>query len=204
MSRPSDPQPSETLPPPICDGAMSLEAAIAARRSLREFTGEPLTRGQIGQLCWAAQGVTEPREGLRSAPSAGALYPIELYVVTPSGVLHYDPAAHTLRTHLRGDLRRPLERAALNQRWVGSASACFVVAAEVSRTARKYGQRALRYCLLEAGHVAQNLHLQAVALGLGSVAVGAFEDEKVAALLQLPRGRQVLYLVPVGPAEPLR
>jgi SagB-type dehydrogenase family enzyme len=192
----------EALPPPALDGHMSVEQAIARRRSVREFRDQPLTCAQIGQCCWAAQGITEPTEGLRAAPSAGALYPIEIYVVTHDGVEHYEPQEHALRPQIEGDLRRTLQRASLNQRWVGSAAACFVIAAAIDRTARKYGDRAGRYCLLEAGHVAQNLHLQATALGLGSVAIGAFEDDDIARLLRLPRGQQVLYLVAIGvPAE---
>lgn len=184
------------LPAPQIRGTMSLEEAIAARRSVREFSDRPLTRAELGQLCWASQGLTGAER--RAAPSAGALYPIELYVVTAEGVAHYRPGEHRLEPHQAGDLRAALRRAALDQDTVTQAPACIVIAAEPARTARKYSTRAERYCLLEAGHVAQNLLLQATALGLAGVPVGAFQDEAVAAALKLPPEQRVLYLVPIG------
>jgi SagB-type dehydrogenase family enzyme len=179
-------------------GSMSIEEAIAARRSVREFTGEALTTRQISQLCWAAQGVTDEHRGFRASPSAGALYPVELYVVTANGVSHYRSRGHRLKTHLAGDRRMALQAAALHQQAIGDAPACFVIAAVIERTARKYGARAERYCFVEAGHIAQNILLQATALGLGGVPIGAYEDDEVARVLKLPRGQRVLYLVSVG------
>jgi len=187
------------LPQPQTNGKMSLEQALQKRRSVREFLGGDLTLEQISQLCWAAQGITDPKRGYRTCPSAGALYPLELYVVTRQGVSHYVPQGHKLKEHLAGDLRTELANASLHQPCVARGSATFVIAAVTSRTAARYGRRAERYVLLEAGHAAQNLLLQATALGLGAVPVGAFEDDKIAELLKLPEGCQPVYLVPVGP-----
>ncbi|MBW1881339.1 MAG: SagB/ThcOx family dehydrogenase, partial [Deltaproteobacteria bacterium] len=173
------------LPAPRTTGTVTVEGALAARRSVRTFTAEPLTRAELAQLLWAAQGVThEP--GRRTAPSAGALYPIELYAVTPDGLFHYQPDGHRLVLRSKGDLRGALAIAALDQECVAGAAAVFVVTGVVSRTAAKYGGLAERYVLLEAGHVGQNLALQAVALDLGAVTVGAFEDDKVQRALGLP------------------
>jgi len=197
MIRPSQDS-DRRLPPPVLKGRMSLEEAIAARRSVREFTDKSLTVEQISQLCWAGQGVTDPTGQFRAAPSAGALYPIELYVVTANGVDHYEPKSHRLERHLPGDVRRSLQRAALDQAALGNAPACVAIAAVVQRTARKYSDRAERYCFIEAGHVAQNILLQATALRLAGVPIGAFEDKKVAAVLKLPKDHRVIYLLPMG------
>ncbi len=193
---------SVALPPLQTVGGMPLVQAIFQRQSVRRFLDRQLEPEQIGQLCWAAQGITDPGRGRRTAPSAGALYPLELYVVSASGVEHYLPAQHALERHLTGDLRRKLSQSALSQESVADSPVCFVIAAVVERSAVKYGERAERYCFLEAGHVAQNILLQATALGLDGVPVGAFEDHQVAAVLKLPAGQRVLYLVPVGYAAP--
>lgn len=193
-------RPAVALPPPQLKGDMSLEEALAARRSVRKFQPTPLTAEQIGQLCWAAQGISDKARGLRTAPSAGATYPLELYVVTAEGVRRYLPSAHALDSHLADDVREALCRAALGQRCVAQAPAVFVIAADVSRTARKYGDRARRYVDIEVGHAAQNLLLQAVALDLGAVPVGAFDDAEVAKALKLPAEHAPLYLIPVGKA----
>lgn len=186
------------LPAPEARGETSLEETLARRRSVRDFTGTALSESEIGQLCWAAQGETA-RGGYRTAPSAGALYPLELYVVTGEGVLRYEPRGHRLTRHRPGDHRFGLQQAALAQAPVGEAPAVFVVAAVYRRTAVKYGAgRARRYVQLEAGHAAQNLLLQAVALGLGAVPIGAFEDRRVQAVLDLPADHEPLYLIPVG------
>jgi len=191
---------SRPLPPPRTTSQVPLEAALEQRRSVRSFLPDPLTEEEIGQLLWAAQGVTEPT-GHRTAPSAGALYPLELYAVTPDAVLHYEPAAHAVAVRLEGDYRPPLQAAAWGQDPVGEAPVTFVIAAVVERTAVKYGERASRYVQLEAGHAAQNILLQAAALGLGAVPIGAFRDDQLAALLELPRAERPLYLVPVGHAR---
>lgn len=188
---------SRPLPSPRTDGEVSLEAALDQRRSVREFLPDPLTDAELGQLLWAAQGITDPT-GLRTAPSAGALYPLEIYAVTQEGVLHYDPATHSVATQHSGDHRRELMAAALAQAAIGEAPVTLVVAAIYERTAVKYGDRATRYVQLEAGHAAQNVLLQAVTLGLGAVPIGAFSDERVAAIVGLAAGELPLYLIPVG------
>lgn len=191
------------LPPPTQSGQTSLQQLLQQRRSIREYRTEPLSLANVGQLLWAAQGITDAR-GLRTAPSAGALYPLELYVVAgkvtglEAGVYHYQVHSHKLVPHVAGDKRRALAQAAYMQTWLADAPAVFVISADYSRTSKKYGQRATRYVHIEVGHAAQNLFLQAEDLGLGCVVVGAFEDEEVADLLQLPAGFVPLILVPVG------
>ncbi len=186
------------LPIPTPTGRVSLQEAIGSRRCVREFTSRPLTPKQISQLCWAGQGVTEPQEGLRAAPSAGALYPIELYLVTADGVDHYSPRQHRLARHLAGDVRPALRRTALDQEMISDAPLSVVIASNLKRMTRKYGGRAMRYCLLEAGHVAQNILLQATAIHLAGVPIGAFEDRKTAAVVKLPASERVLYLLTIG------
>ena len=186
------------LPAPARTGSVSLEEALARRRSVRDFSAEPLTDQQLGQLLWAAQGITSA-EGMRTAPSAGALYPLEMYVALARGFFHYDPQRHELHRMSALDLRPGLCRAALEQEAVLKAPAVFLIAAVYERTASKYGpERAPRYVHLEAGHAAQNLLLQAVALGLGGVPVGAFQDAQLQKAASLPAGQQPLYLIPVG------
>ena len=186
------------LPAPLRSGRVSLEEALTRRRSVREFDRRALSEQQLGQLLWAAQGITHG-DGLRTAPSAGALYPLELYVATPEGVFHYDPRKHQLQRIFRADVRPELWRAALEQNQLRDAGAVFVIAAVFDRTARKYGPaRAPRYVHMEAGHAAQNLLLQAAALNLGAVPVGAFHDEQVQKVLTLPKDHEPMYLIPVG------
>lgn len=191
------------LPPPRLSGETDLERLLAGRRSVRAFAPTSLSLDELGQLLWAAQGVTDP-QGLRTAPSAGALYPLELYVIAGAvdglgeAVYHYVPEHHRLEKVAAGDRRRSLAAAALSQSWVEDAAAVIAFTAVVERTARKYGRRARRYVDIEAGHAAQNLFLQAEALGLGTVVVGAFDDQAVAGVLELPRDRAPLSLMPVG------
>jgi SagB-type dehydrogenase family enzyme len=189
------------LPRPQVTGGGSLAEALAQRRSVRGYQPLPLDMADISQLLWAAQGVTS-KTGQRTAPSAGGLYPLELYVITEGGRYHYYPNGHQLDVLGEDDVRRELSRAALSQEAVEEAAAIFVVAAVYSRTEQKYGERAERYVKLEAGHAAQNLLLQAVSLGLGAVPIGAFHDDEVREVLDLPSDHQPLYLIPVGhPAE---
>ena len=195
---PGDKRSRKHLPPPVLAGQTSLEEAIAGRRSVRRFADKPLTLEQVSQLCWAGQGITDQRRGFRASPSAGALYPIELYLVTAGGVDHYRPAGHLLEQHLAGDLRLALQRAALDQKAISQAVVCVVIAAVVERTAQKYGDRAERYCFIEAGHVAQNILLQATALHLAGAPIGAFDDENITTVLKLPKNQRVLYLVALG------
>jgi len=186
------------LSPPDQSGRVTLEQALARRRSVREFGAQALSEQQVSQLLWAAQGITHP-DGLRTAPSAGALYPLELYVATASGFYHYHPSEHRLDLHSEGDLRPALCRASWEQEFVRKAPAVFVIAAVYERTEGKYGhQRGPRYVHMDAGHAAENVLLQAVALGLGAVAVAAFHDEQVRKVLLLPGEQQPLYLIPVG------
>lgn len=191
------------LPEPVTLGPLSLEEALARRRSVRAFTRRQPTAGELSQLLWAAQGVTSP-EGDRTAPSAGGLLPLELYLAVADGFYHYEPGSHRLRRLSTKDLRRLICRAALAQEVVREAPVTFVIAAVVQRTAARYGERrSPRYVHMEVGHAAQNLLLEAVALGLGAVVIGAFEDDELLAALSLPRGHQPFYLIPVGePAAP--
>jgi SagB-type dehydrogenase family enzyme len=188
---------NEPLPAPGLQGKKSLEECIAVRRSLREFSEETLTDLEVSQLLWAAQGFTEAR-GLRAVPSAGALYPLEMLVARPSGLYRYDPANHEVARVIDTDVRQSICTAAFSQNAITAAPAVFVITAVDSRTRGKYGARAGRYVYMEAGHAAQNLLLQAVALDLAGVPVGAFDDRRLAAALRLPRHESPLYLIPVG------
>lgn len=186
-----------TFPKPDLKGSMPLEQAIAARRSRRYFSSKSLTLEQIGQLAWAAQG-QDTRSRYRTVPSAGATYPLELFLVTEQALYHYLPARHALEKLMDEDLRPALSLAAWGQEFVAAAPVTLVFAAEFARTTGHYGQRGIRYVYMEAGHAAQNVHLQAEALGLGSVAVGAFDDTAVVRVLGLPKNLEPLYMVPVG------
>ena len=191
------------LPEPAGTGDVSLEETLRDRRSVRTYSAEPLTLAQVGQLLWAGQGITSP-EGWRTAPSAGGLYPLSLHVVAgnvrdlPAGVYTYRPDGHAFELLREGDRRADLARASLDQSWVGEGAISIVVAADYAITEAKYGDRAARYVQMEAGHVAQNLCLQAVALGLGLVTVGAFDDNGIRDTLGLPDNLYPLYVIPVG------
>jgi SagB-type dehydrogenase family enzyme len=186
------------LPPPVTEGGMSVPEAIAKRRSVRQFTQEALTLEQISQLAWAAQGITDPVRQFRAAPSAGATYPLELYLFTAEGVFRYVPKDHKLVQLGAQDRRRELAAAALGQDFVRQAPLDFVITAIYERTSARYGGRAERYVHMEIGHVAENILLQAVALGLGAVPVGALREQAISDLLDLPSGETPLYIVPVG------
>ena len=184
-----------SLPPPSFKGEFTLEEVLKSRRSVRSFKEQELSLEQVGQLLWAAQGITSP-EGKRTAPSAGALYPLEVYYFFKEGWGHYNPEKHILEILGKEDRRQDLARVSFNQSWIQEAPVVFVIVGFVERTAKKYGDRAERYVILEAGHACQNLLLQAVALGLGGTSVGAFSDEEIKKILgvkALP-----LYVVPVG------
>ncbi|UCE30486.1 MAG: SagB/ThcOx family dehydrogenase [Burkholderiales bacterium] len=195
------------LPPPRTESAFALERALDERRTVRSFGVTPLSLQAVGQLLWAAQGVTTP-DGLRTAPSAGALYPLELTLVAGAvsglqpGLYRYRPATHALAPLGAGDRRAALAGAALNQTWLQQAPATVVFGAVESRTRFKYGGRSTRYVHIEVGHAAQNLLLQARALGLGAGLIGAFDDAKVAEVLGMPEEEEPLYLVPVGSEGP--
>lgn len=191
------------LPAPRLTGDYPLERALQERRSIREFSREALVMEEISQLLWAAQGVTHG-DGFRTAPSAGALYPLELYIVVGNvtglepGVYKYLPGRHQLIPVAGEDRRRQLASAALGQSWIRDAAAVLVFAAVDMRTTRKYGRRGIRYIHIEVGHAAQNVFLQAVALGLGAAVVGAFDDSSVARVTGLGEEERALYLMPVG------
>jgi len=191
------------LPDPNIDGPVSLEQAISFRRSIRSFSGEFLTLDEIAQLLWAAQGVTGDN-GLRAAPSAGATYPLETYVVSGTvtglepGVYYYEQAAHALSLKLPGDLRAELSDNALGQPCVRDAAAVLVLAAVYERTTGQYGERGNMYVHIDVGHAAQNVLLQATAIGLAAVPAGAFKTRTVRAQLGLPEEQIPLYLIPVG------
>ncbi len=186
------------LPAPRLTGGPALDDVLARRRSCRALGGPALAPGELGQLLWAAQGVSEPAQGLRTAPSAGAAFPLVVHVVAADGVRRYDPATHALRLLTAADRRAELARAAFDQDSVRSAAASFVLVAIVARTRARYGTRAERYVTLEAGHAAQNLLLEATALGLAAVPVGAFDDAAVRAVVGEPPGATPRYIVPVG------
>lgn len=199
-AEPAGPQSASVtlLPTPVLDSETSLEEALVGRRSVRELEDIPLTATELGQLLWASQGITSQR-GFRTAPSAGALYPLEVYVSTADGIFHYDPEGHRLLSAGHQDVRQALYEAALRQEPIRQAPAVFILAAVYKRIEQKYGsERGPRYVHLEAGHAAQNLLLEAVALGLGAVPIGAFQDEQVQHVLGLPADHQPLYLIPVG------
>lgn len=157
-----------------------------------------ITLEEISQILWAAQGITDASRGFRTAPSAGALYPLEIYLVTREGIFHYDYNAHALVQTYKGDIRKSLAKAAVEQEWVEKAPATLVITAVFERTMWKYGERGIGYVYMEVGHVAQNVYLQSVSLGLGSVAVGAFYDEQVQRLLNLSSEYKPIYMISIG------
>lgn len=192
-----------TLPPIELSSDTSVESALQRRRSVRTFSEESIALEDVGQLLWAAQGITR-RNGFRTAPSAGALFPIEMYVVAGDvdelspGVYRYEPEKHELRLVVDGDRRKALASACWFQKWVRRAPAALVVTGVYERTAKKYGDRSERYVHIEVGAVAQNIYLQATSRGLGTVIVGAFRDAKVKAVLELPTDHEPLAVMPVG------
>jgi SagB-type dehydrogenase family enzyme len=165
---------------------------------VRAFGPRTLTPAELGQLLWAAQGQNDAREGRRTAPSAGALYPLVVYTATGQGLFRYLFEPHALERVASDDLRGELAAAALGQDEIARAPCVFVFAAVLARTTRKYGERGVRYAHMEAGHAAQNVLLTAAALGLAAYPVGAFDDVRVAALLRMGRGEAPLYIVPAG------
>ncbi|MBU0533554.1 MAG: SagB/ThcOx family dehydrogenase [Candidatus Omnitrophica bacterium] len=188
------------LPQPADRSKISLEEAITKRRSKRDFSNKELSIKEISQLLWAAQGITGKSgdSRLRAVPSAGALYPLEIYLLSKYGFFHYVPNGHTLEILGSKDLRTKLAFSSLGQTSVEHAAVDIVICGVSTRITDKYGGRGITYMYIEAGHVAQNIQLQAVVLGLGSVSIGAFNDEEVDKILALPEGCQSLYIVPVG------
>lgn len=191
------------LPKAKYDSDVSLEESFVQRRSSRDYTDEPLTLEDVSQLLWAAQGITSDWGG-RTAPSAGALYPLELYVVVgnvhdlDTGLYRYYPETHELGMIAGGDVRSSLASAALGQESVKDGAIDLVLTAVYQRTTGKYGDRGIQYVHMEIGHAAQNVCLQAAAMGLGVVTIGAFYDDEVRRLLNLPKDEEPLYIIPVG------
>ncbi len=192
-----------SLPQPEVHGSMSVESAMAARRSVRSYGEESLSLREVSQLLWAAQGVTRPG-GYRTCPSAGALYPLQIRLVAGKvqglgpGIYRYGPENHAVTLCSRGDVRKSLAAAALGQSMVARAPATVAISAIFERTTFKYGERGRRYVFMEAGNASENVHLQAAALGLGTVIIGAFHDDRVAEVLELGREETPILLMPVG------
>ena len=185
------------LPSPELTGTVSLEQSLHDRRSAREYAATPLTLDEIGQLLWAGQGITDD-DGHRTAPSAGARYPLELYAVTATELMHYLPAGHRVEQRADTTILGALPEAAFDQEFVGNAPLVVVIAADPARTEQEYGAMAGDLVQREAGHAAQNILLQATALGLVAVPVGGFDPATVEGLLALPPGQAVQYLIPIG------
>ncbi len=188
------------LPSPQLKGDRSLEEVIVLRRSQRRLSDRALSWDQIGQMAWAAQGITGGDSRWRTAPSAGALHPLELYVLLRDTAYRYDPVSHELRFHVSVALSE-VAAAALNQEFIAQAPCVFAFGADIRRTTRVYKKRGWNYICMDLGHSAQNLLLQAAALGLAATPVGALDEETLGALLRLPTGHVLLYLVPVGYPE---
>jgi SagB-type dehydrogenase family enzyme len=194
------------LPSPNQKGNISLEETIAWRRSIRHFTPEPISQPNLSQILWAAQGITDIQGRYRTAPSAGATYPLEVLVVCGlncitgigDGIYHYNIANHSLTRHYQGDIRLELARAALDEESIYQAPVNIIICALYERTTLRYGSRGERYVHIEAGHTGQNIYLQATALGLATVAIGAFHDEGIRKALQLDKPYKPLYIMPLG------
>jgi SagB-type dehydrogenase family enzyme len=188
-----------SLPPAKAIGKMSVEEAIQKRKSVRKYSDKALSPEQVSQILWAAYG-TNPRKGFvgRNVPSAGALYPIAVYLVDKTGIYRYQPLNHSLLPVRKGNFQSDLVVAAMGQTYVKQASASLVVTGDVGKCAQRYGERAFRYVAMEAGHIGQNVSLQAVVLGLDTVMLGAFQDEAVAEVLKLSDKETPLYIIPVG------
>ncbi|MDJ0705468.1 MAG: SagB/ThcOx family dehydrogenase [Leptolyngbyaceae cyanobacterium MO_188.B28] len=199
---------SVPLPEPREQTQLSFEAVLNQRRSRREYTDAPISLEQLSFLLQAAQGITETLGEKRSVPSAGALYPLEVYAVVnavenlPSGIYHYAVQPHQLEQLKAGDFRRSIVSAAVWQDFLGTASVCFVITALFQRTRWKYRERTYRYVMMEAGHLGQNLYLAATALGLGVCAVGAFFDDALNDLLGLEGETEAaVYIISIGQLE---
>lgn len=190
------------LPRPTYSDQVSIEEALKKRRSIRQYKNQAISLQQIAQLLWAAQGITS-ETGFRTAPSAGALYPLEIYLIArnvknlSTGVYHYKPQKHTLEKLKEGDVSLQLTKAALGQQAVKSSAANIVIAAVFSRTLKKYGKMGKRFVFMEAGHAAQNIYLQAVSLNLATVSIGAFDNTQVRKALGII-DEEPLYILPVG------
>jgi len=190
------------LPKPNLKGTLSFEETTARRRSVRQYAKAPFTLQEVSQLLWACQGITN-KEGFRTVPSAGATFPIEMFVAIGNvegvepGLYHYDVFKHALWRKQKGDIRKALDEASLRQHMVAEAPITLIITAIVERTSQRYGSRAARYVFMEAGHIGQNIYLQCEPLGLATCAIGAFRDKEVAKVLGLKK-EEPLYIFPVG------
>lgn len=204
----TNPVPSKTfaiikLPPPLYQSTTSVEAALYKRRSIREYRNEPISLQDVAQLLWAASGITSSKGG-RTAPSAGALYPLEFYIVVgnvrglTAGVYHYLPKQHALQLLADGDKRELLSIDALYQPSVKNAAMDIVITGIYARTMKKYGSRGQIFVHIEVGHAAQNICLQAVSLGLGVVTIGGYQDLATKLTLKLPKDEEPLYIIAIG------
>jgi len=195
------------LPAPCYDGNTSVEMALLKRRSIRSYSNEPLSLAEISQLLWAAQGITDSR-GYRTAPSAGALYPLEIYIVAgrvkdfSAGIYKYRPHENELAKIVDGDKRTEVCRASLNQSSISNAAAVIVFCAVYERTTVKYGERGIRYVYIEVGHAVQNVYLQAVSLNLGTLVIGAFNDNELKNVMNFDLYEYPLCIMPVGKLAP--
>jgi len=191
------------LSEPRLRGEISLEEALTRRRSTRAFIPGPVTVDEISQLLWAAQGITG-ENGFRAAPSGGATYPLETYIVAGDadglepGLYHYEPATHSLTLVKSGEMRAELSEASLGQPCVRNAAVIIVFSAVYERTTERYGDRGKMYVHMDVGHAAENVLLQATALGLGAVPVGAFRTRTIGSMLGFPETELPMYLLPVG------
>ena len=194
---------SFSLPKPRSSSDIPIEKALLMRRSIREYARSPLELEEVSQLLWAAQGITHPG-GFRTAPSAGALFPLEIYMLAgdvtelPAGIYHFHPHEHELTQIQAGDYRQALYEAALKQDFFLDASIVLVFAAVVQRTTVKYGERGIMYVHMEVGSAVVNVHLQVTSMGLGSVFVGAFYNDQIRRVIELPAEEEPLALLPIG------
>jgi SagB-type dehydrogenase family enzyme len=195
-----------SLPPPRSKGNLSLEETLLGRRSIRQFSTGALSIGDLSQLLWSAQGITNEM-GFRTAPSAGATFPLEIFIMANQvsglrkGIYHYNPFDNTLELIHEKDVSSDVARVSYSQSMIHEAGAVIVFGAVFERTTQRYDERGIRYVYNEIGHASQNVHLQAVSLGLGTVVVGAFRDEEVEQILGLDPQIRVLYMMPVGHIE---
>ena len=194
------------LPKPRLKGEVSVEEAIKHRRTIRSYLAKPLTLEELSQILWAAQGITDDRDCKRSAPSGGALYPMDIYAVMgdngvkglKAGIYHYDPHKHATLLITEGDFRKDVAKTALSQMWMARAPLNLVITSEYNRITSKYGTRGERYAMIEAGHIGQNIFLQAEALGLRAGIVGAFHDNDVIRVMKISRSHEPLLILSVG------
>jgi SagB-type dehydrogenase family enzyme len=192
------------LPEPKLTGNTPLEETILKRRSVRDFLKKPLSLEDVSQLLWSAQGITDKQKGRRTAPSAGALYPLEIYIAAGNisgleqGIYKYKPTANELIKIAEGDYRKDLSKYSAQPKAIQTAPLTIVFSAVYERTSVKYGSRAERYVHIETGHASQNVCLQVISLGLSTVTIGAFQDEQVKKTMQMQENEEPLYIMPVG------